>query len=131
MAFIWKTLRDDKYADLLNENATWDDLRLTLKLVLRDARDNILAKYAIYAKIIEKYANIGLIFNLFNDIIETGECFSVSHLQISGRDIIDEGLAMGKEVGILLDALLCQVISQPQLNEKKRLLEMARKIQKQ
>ena len=38
---------------------------------------------------------------------------------------------MGKEVGILLDALLCQVISQPQLNEKKRLLEMARKIQKQ
>lgn len=129
--FIWTTLRDDKYADLLNENATWDDLRLTLKLILRDARDNILAKYAIYAKIIEKYANIGLIFNLFNDIIETGECFSVSHLQISGRDIIDEGLAMGKEVGILLDALLCQVISQPQLNEKKRLLEMARKIQKQ
>lgn len=129
--FIWNALRDHMYEDLLNENATRDDLRLTIKYILRDAKDNILAKYAIYAKIIEKYANIGLIFNLFNDIIEAGECFSVSHLQISGRDIIDEGLARGKEVGILLEALLCQVISQPQLNEKERLLEMARKIQKQ
>lgn len=129
--FIWNALRDHMYEDLLNENATRDDLRLTIKYILRDAKDNILAKYAIYAKIIEKYANIGLIFNLFNDIIETGECFSVSHLQISGRDIIDEGLARGKEVGILLENLLCHVISQPQLNEKERLLEMARKIQKQ
>lgn len=129
--FIWRGIRDDMYGNLLNENTSDDDLRLTIKYILRDARDNILAKYAIYAKIIEKCANIGLIFNLFNDIIETGECFSISHLQISGRDIIDGGLAKGKKVGILLEALLDWVISQPQLNEKERLLDLARKIQKQ
>ncbi len=129
--FIWEVLREDKYEDLLNENISLEELRITIKYILRDSRDNLLAKYAIYAKIIEKYANISLIFNLFNDIIETGECFSLSHLQISGRDIIENGLASGKSVGILLDDLLCKVISQPQLNEKKRLLDLARKIQKQ
>ena len=55
-------------------------------------------------------------------------CISQSRLAIGGADLISLGLASGKGVGILLSRLLDAVIEDPDLNEKSKLVDLARKI---
>ncbi len=54
-------------------------------------------------------------------------CLSLDALAISGGDIISQGLASGKGVGILLSSLLDAVIKDPSLNEKEKLVSLAKK----
>ena len=54
-------------------------------------------------------------------------CLSLDALAINGGDVISLGLASGKGVGILLSSLLDEVIKDPSLNEKDKLIDKAKK----
>lgn len=53
---------------------------------------------------------------------------SLSHLKINGSDLINNGIASGKDVGELLSRLLDAVIEDQSLNDKEILLHLARKM---
>lgn len=55
-------------------------------------------------------------------------CLSVSALAISGSDLMAEGIAFGKDVGRILSALLEAVLDDPSLNEKEKLIDIAKKL---
>ncbi len=90
------------------------------------ANDGILGKYAIYSIFLEKNANPKLSLKHFNDIIYIGECFSITQLKINGRDIIENNIAKGANIGLLLDAILEYVILNPEENEREKLLAFAK-----
>ncbi|MBC2576533.1 CCA tRNA nucleotidyltransferase [Peptostreptococcus canis] len=117
---------NEKYDALSDENINKNTMRVMMKEIMRDLEDILLSKYAIYSKFIKKNQNLGLCFAIFNDIIESGECFSISHLQINGRDVIENDIAKGPEIGELLNYLLDYVIKNPKANKKEELLNLAR-----
>jgi len=56
---------------------------------------------------------------------------SVKQLKINGNDLMKEvGMTPGPKIGAILDLLLARVIDDPKLNDKKKLLEMARELDK-
>ena len=64
---------------------------------------------------------------LVNAEAEKKPCLSLAQLDIDGAQLISLGLASGKGVGILLTHLLDAVIEEPTLNEKEKLVALARK----
>ena len=63
---------------------------------------------------------------LINEVAREGLCFSLKSLAVNGRDIIDEGIAEGAQIGKLLEHLLECVIEEKVENEKGALLKEAR-----
>lgn len=53
-----------------------------------------------------------------DNIIKNGECFSLSDLDITGRDLIESGIPAGPEIGRILNRLLCDVIDGKTENRK-------------
>ena len=66
--------------------------------------------------------------NIYKDIINKKQCFSVDGLDISGKDLIDAGFREGKDIGGILEKLLDIVIQNPQINNKKELLNIAKQM---
>ena len=64
---------------------------------------------------------------LINDIIESGECFSLRQLAVKGNDLVPLGIR-GKEIALTLDNLLLEVIAEKVPNEKDALLKSAESI---
>ena len=75
---------------------------------------------------------LGVIAPEFEKIIsaeaEKNPCLSLVDLQIDGSQLISLGLASGKGVGILLSRLLDAVIEDPDLNQREKLLALARRM---
>ncbi len=65
----------------------------------------------------EKYRQIE------QEIIESGECFSLKDLAVNGRDLIEAGIAPSPKMGEILDMLLEKVIEGEVPNEKNELLK--------
>ena len=66
------------------------------------------------------------------EVMESGRAFTVSKLAVDGNDIMEDlGLAPGPQVGIILNELLQSVLEDPALNEREKLLEIARKLVKE
>ena len=63
-----------------------------------------------------------------SDIIKNNECYSLKQMKIDGRDLIELGYVKGKKIGEILSYLLDIVIQSPELNNKKRLTEIARRM---
>ena len=57
------------------------------------------------------------------EIINSGECFSLKDLAVSGNDLINVGIPAGKELGKALDFLLDAVMNEKVENEKQALLD--------
>ena len=104
------------------------DLRIGLKRIMSRFGDLSLAKNAILAKIIQKNLKADVYFRVYNDIIESGECFSISQMKIDGRFIVENNLAKGPMIGNLLNEMLEHVIKNPSDNEKDRLIEILKNI---
>ena len=62
---------------------------------------------------------------LFRKVTESGQCFSLDKLAVSGNDLIAAGVKPGRKLGVLLHKLLEEVIKDQNLNEKDRLIRMA------
>lgn len=60
---------------------------------------------------------------LLNEIINSNEPYKISHLDISGKDIINLGFD-GKNVGEKLEFLLQEVIKNPSINTREKLLKL-------
>ncbi|MBC2577246.1 CCA tRNA nucleotidyltransferase [Peptostreptococcus russellii] len=119
-------LKMNIYDHITDENMSTKERKVMIKYILKDTGDLLLAKYAIYSRFIEKNSNPTVCFSEFNDIIESGECFSTSQLDLNGKDIIENDIAKGAAVGILLNAMLEYVILNPKENEKEKLLAFAK-----
>lgn len=115
-----------KYQDIINENMSTKERKTMIKHILNESGNILLAKYAIYSIFIEKNANPSICFSQFNDIIDSGECFSISQLDLNGRDLIENNIAKGAIIGVLLNAILEYVILNPEENEKEKLLAFAK-----
>ena len=59
-------------------------------------------------------------------IIESGECFSLNQMKISGKELSDIGFK-GKSVGEELEKLLDMCIVSPELNDENKLVGLAEK----
>ena len=63
-----------------------------------------------------------------NSILEEEQCFKLKDLKINGKDLIKMGIDPGKEIGIVLNALLDKVLENPELNTKEKLIEISKTI---
>ena len=63
---------------------------------------------------------------LIDEVVAEGLCFSLKHLAVNGRDIIDEGIAEGAQIGKVLDFLLECVIEEKVENDREKLIEQAK-----
>ena len=72
---------------------------------------------------IDRLDTIEKVKEVYKEVVEQKQCFSLKNLAINGRDLIDIGIEPGKEIGIILDKLLEKVIDKPELNEKSILLD--------
>ncbi len=65
---------------------------------------------------------------LYLKIITENQPLSVKDLEINGYDLIKIGIPKGKEIGIILNALLDEVLENPELNKKEVLISEAKLI---
>ena len=65
---------------------------------------------------------------IWRDIQMVGDCLSLKELKISGKDLIQDGMKPGPQVGEILDELLRQVLENPLKNERESLLCEARRL---
>lgn len=101
-----------------------------MELLFEINRADISAKNP--AKTLEKYKSLNEAKQIYQEILDQGECVSLKELCINGKDLIAAGFKPGKELGVLLDHLLAAVLEHPELNQKDTLIEIAKeKLQKQ
>lgn len=60
--------------------------------------------------------------NLYQYIVEQGQCVNLKDLAVKGSDLIAAGMKPGKEMGMTLQAMLDYVLDYPQANQKEELL---------
>ena len=68
---------------------------------------------------------------IYQDILRASDCLSLKDLKITGKDLIGDGMAPGRELGQVLQGLLDDVLSEPEHNTKEYLLDAARKLRRQ
>ena len=69
-----------------------------------------------------------VIKDLYDSVIENKECFMIKDLKINGNILMENGIAAGKEIGAVLNALLDEVMKEPSLNREDILLKKAYEI---
>lgn len=66
--------------------------------------------------------------NRINDELNKNNILSLKDLKINGKDLMNNGIPSGKELGIILNELLETVIEDPSANEKDNLVKIAKNI---
>lgn len=64
--------------------------------------------------------------HIWRDVRMHGDCLSLKDMALGGRDLIDDGMEPGPEVGAVLGRLLVEVLEYPERNERAYLLEQSR-----
>ena len=70
-----------------------------------------------------KLENIIQIRELYRNALRNKECVTLKDLAVTGTDLINLGIAPGKELGTLLNELLDMVIEDPAWNQKGKLCD--------
>lgn len=60
---------------------------------------------------------------LYRRIVERGDCVSLKNLAVNGRDLMENGVEKGCQVGIVLKRMLEAVLEDPERNTREWLLE--------
>lgn len=131
-ATIRNTCRLIRYHDLRPTPAA-EDVRRSMNLIgedlfplyLKVQKADLLAQSTYRRE--EKLARLGGVTEIYQGILERGECTSLKTLAVSGKDLINAGHPAGPELGDLLERLLDCVLKDPSLNTKEKLLETAEK----
>ncbi len=71
----------------------------------------------------DRLEDIEAIIRLYEEILESKECFQMKDLAVNGNDLIRAGVKPGKELGTILQKMLGHVLEYPQDNEKERLMK--------
>lgn len=91
--------------------------------LLKVKKADALAKNLLYTNIqLESFKHIE---KCLNDIIKNQECFNIKALNISGTELIEIGLK-GKQIGEMLNYLLGMVIKDEAVNNKQKLIKLAK-----
>ncbi|MFL0268438.1 CCA tRNA nucleotidyltransferase [Candidatus Clostridium radicumherbarum] len=61
-----------------------------------------------------------------DEILNNGEAYNIGMLKINGDDLIKLGFKPGKEIGIVLEELLNKVMERPEMNNRAKLIELAK-----
>lgn len=75
----------------------------------------------------EKLACVERWEQLYEEVIREKECISLKSLAVTGRDLMENGMMPGKEMGETLNRLLELVLDNPEYNTKEYLLSMVKK----
>lgn len=98
------------------------NLRMLIQLELADVKSQN-PKYTP-----ERVENILAFQEQLEAVLAAEQCFSLKHLAVSGRDLLELGVPQGKEIGRILNLLLEQVMDEKLPNEKAALLQAAGKL---
>lgn len=74
----------------------------------------------------ERLVKLDMIRELYGEITEKQHCTSLKDLSVNGEDLIAAGFIQGKDIGMILNELLDEVIKNPALNTKEQLLDLAK-----
>lgn len=77
-------------------------------------------------KAAERLEKLDRIRAIYDKIIAENQCLTIKDLAIDGNDLMAMGFKQGKELGRVLKALFEQVLEQPELNVREKLLGMAK-----
>ncbi|MDO4322865.1 MAG: CCA tRNA nucleotidyltransferase [Lachnospiraceae bacterium] len=69
--------------------------------------------------------------HIWKDIQLHSDCLSLKELRLGGRDLIEDGMKPGPEVGEILNRLLMEVLEYPEKNDREYLLERSRKMREE
>ena len=74
-----------------------------------------------------RLVNLAKTEDLYREVTTRGDCVSLKQLALNGKDLIALGAEPGKELGILLEKLLEDVLNAPEKNTKEYLSEHVKK----
>lgn len=92
-------------------------------LYLKVQRADILAQNPKLQE--KKLTELEEVRKLYKKILEEKNCFTLKHLAVTGRDLMEAGIPAGPGLGEILDHLLELVIEEPERNEKEWLVREA------
>ena len=72
----------------------------------------------------EKFARLEEDKQLYEEIRAKQQCLTLKELAVNGRDLMEAGFEKGKRLGEILEYLLNEVLEEPSLNEKDKLLKL-------
>ena len=110
LSYLHKPIKRDKYE---------------IKKILRDMPIDLFDNLLTLKEIIAPDVEINAIRNLKDEIINAGECYTLKNLAVKGKDLIAHGIKPGQEMGQMLENMLDQVMRDPKLNNKDKLLSFA------
>ena len=76
----------------------------------------------------ERREQLVRLIEVFQQVIQSNQCFSLKQLAVTGSDLIEIGFKQGTSIGKALDTLLDIVIEKPECNNKEFLLNAAMKL---
>lgn len=97
--------------------------KLFEKLMILQTADNMAKNPEHF---LEKKSRIDSAYRIYKEILAERQPYLVSHLAISGKDLIHMGYRPGREIGDMLKRLIDDVIIDPTLNNREYLLKMAK-----
>ena len=104
--------------------------KISIKTILNKIDKTLFEQFLDISKVIYKdEKKINNIIDIIRKIEENNECYTIKSLNINGRDIMDLGYK-NKEVGIILEKLLQEVIKNPKLNNKNLLINKTSEMKK-
>lgn len=77
--------------------------------------------------ILQEEAAARTVESLLDQAIAAGDCLNLKALAVNGEELMAAGIPKGKTLGLLLNALLDDVLREPSHNEKNYLLQEAQK----
>lgn len=96
-------------------------------LLIELMRADMLGKSAYAMK---SMSNIDRLEEIYKTCFDSGDCVRLKDMAINGDDLCDIGIPKGRRVGEILNALLMEVIKNPEKNERETLLEIAEEMNK-
>jgi tRNA nucleotidyltransferase (CCA-adding enzyme) len=69
-----------------------------------------------------KLEAVKMIEEIGHKVIERGDCLSLKSLSVTGKDLMEAGIAPGKELGEILEAMLSDVLVTPSHNDRDYLM---------
>jgi putative nucleotidyltransferase with HDIG domain len=113
---------------------TWSDAAVR-RFIIRVGEEHVQNIYALRRA--DAYATAGIepepgflapLVCRVDRILAQGRALSLKDLAVSGRDLMEIGVARGPRMGIILKELLEAVLDDPELNTREKLLDIAEKL---
>jgi putative nucleotidyltransferase with HDIG domain len=119
---------------MVHYEETWNDAAVR-RFIIRVGEDNI--RDLLELRKADAYATTGIepggdflvpVIDRIDAVLAQGRAFTLKDLAVSGTDLQAAGVRPGPHMGIILRELLQTVIDDPELNNRERLLEIAKTI---